>query len=372
MRRRTVLAGLPALATAGGAAGAALGAAGCAPAAGSAATVALPPQLRGAEPPVAAELVALDTVHGRPPGRAELAALAAAVGAAEPDGGGIALGAAAFGPAAAGGDGRGSGTGGSGGTGAGGGTEVRPRRLRDMPAFPGDLLDPARTHGQVLVQLGGRDPAQARERAARVLAALPGWRPRWRAAGHRPDSRVVDGRGLARNPFHFTEGFGNPDGERATAERTLVRPGDGEPEWAAGGSYQVVRLVQIAAELWDRDSLAAQERVIGRRRDGRWLDGTPATERPDFAADPAGRRTPLDSHVRRAAPDRRRPPPLVRRSYSHPEGLLFSCFQRDPVTGFEAVQHRLAGEAMATYLLTVGGGYFFVPPPGDTWLRAFA
>lgn len=27
-------------------------------------------------------------------------------------------------------------------------------------------------------------------------------------------------------------------------------------------------------------------------------------------------------------------------------------------------------EAMAKYILTTGGGYFFVPPPGDTWIDA--
>lgn len=44
--------------------------------------------------------------------------------------------------------------------------------------------------------------------------------------------------------------------------------------------------------------------------------------------------------------------------------------QSDLAKGFEALQHRLQGEAMAKYTLTTGGGYFFVPPPGDTWLRA--
>ncbi|WP_228183799.1 Dyp-type peroxidase domain-containing protein [Streptomyces anulatus] len=52
--------------------------------------------------------------------------------------------------------------------------------------------------------------------------------------------------------------------------------------------------------------------------------------------------------------------------------MIFSCFQRDPVQGFEAVQKRLAGESMASYLLTVGGGYFFVPPRGDEWTGALS
>lgn len=63
------------------------------------------------------------------------------------------------------------------------------------------------------------------------------------------------------------------------------------------------------------------------------------------------------------------PAALVRRSYSYDRGngdrgLIFSWFQRDLAKGFEAVQKRLEGKAMAKYILTTGGGYFFVPPPG--------
>ncbi|MFE1963120.1 Dyp-type peroxidase [Streptomyces sp. NPDC059479] len=231
--------------------------------------------------------------------------------------------------------------------------------------------------GGVSVQVAGDRADRVETAAERLQAALQGWRVRWRVDGFRAENRVEDGRGLARNPFHFTEGFGNPASDRETADRVLVRAGQGEPDWAVGGSYQVVRIIRFATELWDKDSAYEQERIIGRRRDGRWLDGAPRNEEPNFAADPRGRLTPLDAHVRLAAPDRRNPPPLVRRSYSYDRGngdtgLIFSCFQRDLVQGFEAVQKRLEGEAMAKYILTTGGGYFFVPPPGDAWIDAVA
>jgi deferrochelatase/peroxidase EfeB len=242
-----------------------------------------------------------------------------------------------------------------------------------MPASAGDLLDPERSHGDVLVQVTGADKRAVRAAAERVVGQGAGWRVRWAVDGFRDENRVEGGKGLARNPFHFTEGFGNPGTEREMTDRAIVRSGQGEPDWAVGGSYQVVRIVRFATELWDKDSVREQERIIGRRRDGRWLDGTPADEQPGFAADPNGRSTPLDSHVRLAAPDRRDPPPLVRRSYNYDRGdgdsgLIFSCFQRDLAKGFEAVQRRLEGEAMAKYILTTGGGYFFVPPPGDAWI----
>ncbi|MCX4845250.1 Dyp-type peroxidase [Streptomyces sp. NBC_00893] len=259
--------------------------------------------------------------------------------------------------------------------GGGPGRARRPRQLRAMPSSVGDLLHPAQSHGDVLVQVTGADKRAVQEAAERVVGRAAGWRVRWQVDGFRDENRVEDGKGLSRNPFHFTEGFGNPGTEREVADRAVVRSGQGEPDWAVGGSYQVVRIVRFATELWDKDSVREQERVIGRRRDGRWLDGAPADEQPGFAADPNGRVTPLDSHVRLAAPDRRNPPPLVRRSYNYDRGdgdsgLIFSCFQRDLATGFEAVQKRLEGEAMAKYILTTGGGYFFVPPPGDGWIDA--
>ncbi|GAA2230048.1 MULTISPECIES: hypothetical protein [Streptomyces] len=66
---------------------------------------------------------------------------------------------------------------------------------------------------------------------------------------------------------------------------------------------------------------------------------------------------------------------MVRRSYNYErgpddQGLIFSCFQGVLEKGFEAVQRRLQGEAMAKYTLTTGGGYFFVPPAGEAWLSA--
>jgi deferrochelatase/peroxidase EfeB len=250
----------------------------------------------------------------------------------------------------------------------------RPRQLATMPRFPGDVLDPQRCHGDLLVEVGAASAEDAGKAFDGIVGDLP---MRWRMAGFRDGVRVDAGRPLSTNLFGFIEGHGNPAAD-SVADVVRVGPGQGEPAWATGGSYQVVRIIQFATALWNKDPVEEQERIIGRRRDGRWLDGTAATGEPAFAADPNERDTPLDAHVRRANPRTGPPPPLLRRGYSYrgkdaagrdESGLLFIAYQRNLAEGFEAVQRRLAGERLGRYVLTVGGGYFFVPPsaPGAWW-----
>jgi len=262
----------------------------------------------------------------------------------------------------------------------------RPRQLTAMPEFVGDVLDPARCHGDLLLSIGA-DSADAAAAATRaVLDGLTGVTPKWTMTGARAENGTQHGRGVARNAFGFVEGHGNPDGG-SVDDVVTVRADQDEPAWAVGGSYQVVRIIQFATTLWDEDPIPLQERIIGRRRDGRWLDGTDAGGEPGYAADPAGDVTPLESHVRLANP--RRPggarPQLLRRGYGFrgaaptgepetagrpEEGLLFISYQRDLDAGFAGVQRRLAGEQLARYTLTVGGGYYFVPAAGPDWWGA--
>jgi deferrochelatase/peroxidase EfeB len=252
----------------------------------------------------------------------------------------------------------------------------RPRGLVDMPAFPNDVLDPARCHGDLLLQVGAADTATARlvvdELAATDLAL------RWRVEGFRDENVVTDaGRASDRNLFGFREGAGNPDvRDEAEMDRLVwAGPSSGEPVWAVGGTYQVVRVIRFATALWDGEPLTRQEAVFGRRKsDGVPLGGDREDGNFDYRADPSGQSIALDAHIRRANP--RTPETagsrILRRGYSYragvdaagrrDEGMLFVCFQQDVERGFATVQRRLAGEALDRYVLPVGGGYFFVLP----------
>lgn len=255
----------------------------------------------------------------------------------------------------------------------------RPRELVQMPFLANDRLDPERSHGDLLITIQAEHEdtvlfaLRQLMRCTRRALVL-----RWVLGGYNRRARPEPGTtGSGRNLMGFIDGTANLDAADATLmERYVwVGPGDGEPDWAVGGSYHVVRVIRMLVEFWDRTPLAEQEAIIGRHKaTGAPLGGRRETDLPDYAADPEGRVIPLDAHIRLANP--RTPETagslILRRGFSYSrgydragqldQGLAFVCFQRSLERGFLAVQARLAGEPLEEYILPEGGGFYFALP----------
>jgi deferrochelatase/peroxidase EfeB len=257
----------------------------------------------------------------------------------------------------------------------------KPRELVAMPFIANDRLDPAITHGDLLLSISADSPdacvfalrqLMRRTRGALVL--------HWMLDGfNRHDRSGPAGPGQApvRNLMGFKDGTANLDFSNAALMDRHVWVGgdDAEPAWADGGSYQAVRIIRMLVEFWDRTPLAEQEAIIGRvKKSGAPMNGTEESDLPDYTDDADGDVTPLDAHIRLANP--RTPETadslILRRGFSYSrgfdgagrldQGLAFVSFQRSLERGFLAVQNRLNGEPLEEYILPVGGGFFFALP----------
>ena len=261
----------------------------------------------------------------------------------------------------------------------------QPEALRDLPHFPGDNLDPARSQGDLCVQACADDP-QVAVHAIRNLARI-GFGTvsvRWSQLGFGRTSTTSTAQSTPRNLFGFKDGTANVKAEEAAAldEHVWVGAGDDvKADWLAGGSYLVARRINMTIEVWDRQPLGDQESFVGRTKDsGAPLSGGGEFTEPDFAMPGSdGPVIPRDSHVSVVHPDHNGGVRMLRRGYNFVDGtdalgglnagLFFLAYVRDPRTHFIPVQTRMAKvDALMEYLKVTGSALFAVPAgarPGE-------
>jgi len=249
--------------------------------------------------------------------------------------------------------------------------DARPPALSEMPSFPGDNLDPAGCHGDLLLLVQADHLLICHHAVRDVLRRTKGrLTGRWaqpafqRLTGDGPPAPgIADARGL----LGFADGSQNLGPETSSG---LVFCGAEAPGWARGGTYLAVRKIRLKLERWDRLSLTAQERSIGRQK----LTGAPIGGRDESETPTLDARTAPDAHIRLANPrgpsdERRR---FLRRPFSYTGGFdeyglldsgsLFVAFCRDLEAQFATVKRRTRGQDLDEYMVAVGGGYFFCPP----------
>ncbi|MEV6598162.1 iron uptake transporter deferrochelatase/peroxidase subunit [Actinoplanes sp. NPDC051346] len=257
----------------------------------------------------------------------------------------------------------------------------RPPALDDLPHFPGDVLDPAISGGDLCVQACANDP-QVAVHAIRNLARIGMGvvSVRWSQLGFGRTSSTSRSQATPRNLFGFKDGTANLKAEETELieQHLWARPGDG-PEWMTGGSYLVTRKIRMIVETWDRSSLTEQEAIVGRHKGS----GAPLGMAGEFD-EPVVKTLPETSHVRLVHPETNNGARMLRRGYNYVDGsdglgrldagLFFMAYQRDPRKQFVPVQLNMARhDDMNEYLKPMSLALFACPPgvsgTDDFWGR---
>ena len=259
-----------------------------------------------------------------------------------------------------------------------------PDRLKELPAFSGDALDPALCDGDLAIQACANDP-QVAVHAVRNLVRIAFGRAsvRYSQMGFGRTSSTSTAQVTPRNLLGFKDGTANIKVEEKKDVQDFVWvPKDDGPDWLVGGSYLVTRKINMRIEIWDREPLEGQENIIGRAKgSGGPLSGGDEFDQLDFTqkndrGDPV---IDMKSHVRLAHPDFNKGAKLLRRGYNFVDGsnglgqlsagLFFMAYQRDPEKQFVQVQRSLAGsqnDLLNEYIVHVGSALFACPPGVST------
>ncbi|MER5220254.1 iron uptake transporter deferrochelatase/peroxidase subunit [Streptomyces flaveus] len=252
----------------------------------------------------------------------------------------------------------------------------RPIALDPLPDFSSDHLDKARSDGDLWVQIGANDALVAFH-ALRAIQKNAGSaaRVRWQMNGFNRSPGATTQPMTARNLMGQIDGTRNPKPSEADFDQRIFVPDSGEPSWMAGGSYAVVRRIRMLLDDWEKLSLKDQEDVIGRRKsDGAPLTGGTETTEPELEkTDTSGKLViPINAHARITRPDQNGGAAMLRRPFSFHDGfdtdgvpdagLLFVCWQADPLRGFVPVQRKLdRGDALSAFIRHEASGLFAVP-----------
>ncbi|MGC4979991.1 iron uptake transporter deferrochelatase/peroxidase subunit [Streptomyces sp. DT193] len=252
----------------------------------------------------------------------------------------------------------------------------RPVALDPLPDFSSDHLDKARSDGDLWVQIGANDALVAFH-ALRAIQKDAGAaaRVRWQMNGFNRSPGATAAPMTARNLMGQIDGTRNPKPSEPDFDGRIFVPASGTPEWMANGSYAVVRRIRMLLDDWEKLSGKAQEDVIGRKKStGAPLSGgTESTVMDLDKTDADGNLVvPINAHARITRPDQNGGAAMLRRPFSFHDGidaegtpdagLLFVCWQADPVRGFVPVQRKLdRGDALSEFIRHESSGLFAVP-----------
>ncbi|MDQ1106257.1 Dyp-type peroxidase [Nocardioides zeae] len=239
--------------------------------------------------------------------------------------------------------------------------------LQELPEFPLDRLDPAWGQTDVVLQICTDDPVTlSHVRRMLLKDAAPFATTRWVQDGFRR-ARGTEAAGTTmRNLMGQVDGTVN----LPASDHADLLWSTGRASGFDGGTFLVVRRIEMDLVDWDRTDRVAREFSVGRKlADGAPLTGSAEHDEPDFEAVDAVGFPVIDpaSHVARmrSANTEER---FLRRGYNYttPDGgagLLFLAFAADVERQFVPVQQRMDElDLLNEWVTTIGSAVYAVPP----------
>ncbi|MCK7641547.1 Dyp-type peroxidase [Corynebacterium sp. CCM 8835] len=256
--------------------------------------------------------------------------------------------------------------------------DARPEWLGPLPAFSRDRLDDRWGGADVVLQLCSDDPVTLSHATRHMIRAGVDYvSVRWfqqgflNSDGTRPDNATP------RNLFGQKDGTVNPRTREEFDDIVWIDEG---PDWLRGGTALVVRRVAMDLDEWEMLDRTSREVVMGRTLDsGAPLTGEREFDTPDFEATDSYGLPVIDpaSHVARSTNPKDAPHQKIRRrafNYDLPPepesgqtsnaGLIFICFQKNPLDQFVPIQRRLDEKDRLNQWITHIGSAVFACPPG--------
>ncbi|MCK7674388.1 Dyp-type peroxidase [Corynebacterium sp. CCM 9187] len=255
--------------------------------------------------------------------------------------------------------------------------EERPEWLGPLPEFSLDQLDDRWGEADVVLQLCSDDPVTLSHATRHMIrAAVDYVSVRWFQQGFLNSDGTRPDNGTPRNLFGQKDGTVNPRTREELDELVWIDQG---PVWLHGGTSLVVRRIAMNLDEWEMLDRTSREVVIGRTLgSGAPLTGEREFDEPDFAAtdsyglpviDPASHvarsRNPTDApyeRIRRRAFNYDLPPEPGSGQTSN-AGLVFICFQKNPLEQFVPIQRRLdEKDRLNQWIVHIGSAVFACPP----------